>query len=187
MDADFEIADLDGDGTEESVLLDTNSNGIVDARYSSGADGVGNLLLDTDEDGLADHAEIYYPQAAAAPVFDAGAVPVSGDTRALMDSINTGMGHVATNYHEALDPGSQSAGDLAAAQQHAGNVAGNLGWMQGQVTADAMHQDAVADQTTREATWREQERTAEVTREAELSEYRASWTVWESEQERGGR
>lgn len=188
MDADapdYEIVDLDGDGTEESVLFDTNGNGVVDGQYSTGADGVGHLLLDADEDGLADYGDAYQPPAAAVPVFDAAAVPMSGDTQALRDSINTSMGHVATTVHEALDPGSESAADLAAAEQHAGNVAGNLGWMQGQVAADAMHQDAVADQATREAVWRQQESDAETAREADLAEYRAGWTVWGSEQERG--
>jgi hypothetical protein len=189
MDADatdHHVVDLDGDGTEDSVLFDTNGNGTIDGQYSVGADGVGHLLLDANEDGLADYADAYYPQAAAAaPVFDATAVPLSGDTQALMQSINTSMGHAGTNFHEALDPGSQSPADLAAAQQHTSNLAGNLGWMQGQVTADSMHQDAVSDQATREATWRQQESDAETAREADLAEYRADWTVWRSEQERG--
>lgn len=188
-DADYDIVDLDGDGTEESVLFDTDGNGNVDGRYSAGADGVGHLLLDTDEDGLADYGEVYYPEAAAAPaaapVFDAGAVPLSGDTRALMASINTSMGHAGTNLHESLDPGSQSAAAMDAAERHVGNIDGNLGWMQGQVTAGAMHQEAVTDQATREAGWRQQESGAETAREAESAEYRASWTVWGSEQERG--
>lgn len=156
-------------------------SGLYDPTFTPMVSGDTQALMDSINAGMADAQAIY--EGALEGVGTAPAV--GGDTGALLDSINTSMGHAGTLYDEALDPGSADAGDLAEAQQHADIVAGNLGWMQGQVTADEMHQDAVSDQARTEAEWRARETAAETQREAELAEYRADWEVWESERERG--
>jgi hypothetical protein len=198
------VADLDGDGIFDSVQFDTDHDGRIDTEYTRTPDGLGHLFLDTDADGFADSHYLdtapgtdqpltltdpvtpAAPEATATtlPAFDADSV-MSSDTQALRASINLNLGFAADVWHSQVDPGSVSADDLAAAQEHANTVAGNLGWMQGQVTADAMHNDIVNDQAQREALWSQRESDAEVTREADLAEYRAGWTVWDSEQERG--
>ena len=57
-DIEYEAADLDGDGYEESVLADTNNDGFVDAVASdTNMDGELDVaVVDTDYDGVADVA-----------------------------------------------------------------------------------------------------------------------------------
>lgn len=147
--ADGVLTDLDGDGVADVGVLDTNADGYVDVLgIDTGRDGMADVaIVDSDYDGSADTVlttgqGVALVQAVPVPAEcppagsgddiytfagsgeetanSSGALyGVPSQTQAVIDTVDNGMKNANTIYRDALDPGSVSAEEVAAASERA--------------------------------------------------------------------
>ncbi|WP_285560709.1 hypothetical protein [Actinoplanes regularis] len=186
----IEWFDSDGDGYHETTLLDADTDGYTDLQLTDlDQDGTADAVLgDVDADGTADFAYgTLVADQPAQPPFPAattGPFPVPGvssDTQALMDSLNSQMSDASTIYHSAIDPGSVSTGDVAAATGRIDNASRMTGALEGYVAAQEITNDVRADEIDRSAMESAQETATTTWIESERAANAADWAVWESE------
>lgn len=201
---DLQYTDLNGDGVAEVLLVDVNADGATDYQVTDLGGGVGDVLVDSDADGVADGEYLVapfptYPTAdyltASAPIFDpattgaawtdpaAGATGpfASSETASLVSSINAQMADASTVYHSALDPNSVSADDLSAAEQRISNSARNAQSMAGYTYQQEVSNSVYQGDLQRQWADTASEEATSTWIDAQRAIDRADQAVWDSE------
>jgi hypothetical protein len=181
--ADEVLTDVTGDGVADYGVMDTNADGVVDVvGVDTGYDGVADVIdVDSDYDGtldttLTDSAlnQDAFPVSTdsvdedAFPIStgsDAIASGMSGDTAAVAGMVSSTMGDAATVYNDAMNPGSESPEDVAAAIERSENAAANSRAMEGYVYEQEVSNDIALEESARQ--------TIEDARAAEMDAWRA--------------
>lgn len=170
--ADIEQVDTDGDGWADVIFVDAGTDGvadvaIVDSDYDTHADTVVGLTdgVEPDEVGEPDTADERDPATGAhdslygAYTVDESATAaevdytpeLSSGTQAVLDMVNGQMSDAGTIYRDAMDPGSESAEDVAAANERIDNAAQNSRAMEGYIYQQEIANDIRASELDRHA------------------------------------
>ncbi|WP_018681485.1 hypothetical protein [Actinokineospora enzanensis] len=165
--ADTTMVDTNGDHVADSVTTDLNGDGTADvAVYDVDADGYADVIVvdptavppDTTGDYTnvdytgADHTADdhtggdytnvdYTPVDTATPDYGSGIYDIPSGTQAVMDMTGSSMHDASTIYHDAMDPGSVPADDVAAANEHIENAARTSHALEGQIYQDQIYHD----------------------------------------------
>jgi hypothetical protein len=135
---DVQYTDTNHDAVADVMLVDTNGDGVADAQAFSDEAGGGVVLVDHNADGVADVAYTVGPfdtGTDSAYQDSSGPFPVdsglTGDTAAVVGSVNAQMSDAGLIYHDAMNPGSVDPHAVDAAVQRSDNAAQNAGQMAG--------------------------------------------------------
>ncbi|WP_035303175.1 hypothetical protein [Actinokineospora inagensis] len=162
--ADAVASDVDGDGQVDVTVYDLSGDGYADVAY----DHTAALDHSIDPGYSADpgystdptygdlSTAAIYPDAAHTDYSDiSSAYPAPYDipsgTQAVMDMTTSGLADAHTLYQDALHPGSVSADDVAAANQHIDTVSRNTAALEGQIYADQVDHQITVENAQRSA------------------------------------
>jgi hypothetical protein len=187
--SDVVMADTGGDGVADVAVVDADSDGYADAvvtavtpdpvyvvtpavhhepAYDPGYVATAAPVAPAYDPIYPDAGTDLYPVAGDLAGFPATGLPVSSGTQAVLDMVNGGMSDAGTLYRDAMDPGSVSADEVAAATERADNAAQNSAMLQGEIhyntVSNEIHEQELTRTTMEQAstletdTWIETER-----------------------------
>ncbi|GIE30556.1 hypothetical protein Ait01nite_036010 [Actinoplanes italicus] len=202
---DLQITDANLDGTADKLLMDHTGDGIADLLSERDAFGIEHVTVDADGDTLADAEftdgpfpadpppaeEALFVVDDAPPVFDTAAPTVApvpagltGDTAALVGSINSQMADAGLIYDSAMNPGSVSGTDVNAAMERADNAARNAQSLAGYTYEDQVSNEIYKHDLEQQYLETAHTEATDAWIESENAISRADQAVWDSEQER---
>jgi hypothetical protein len=204
---DLQFTDSDLDGTADTLLMDHTGDGTADLQSERDASGTEHVTVDSDGDTLADAeftggpfpAEPAAPSEALfvvdeepepvveAPVFEAppAAPPgLTGDTAALVGSINSQMADAGSIYRSAMDPGSVPDDAVNAAMERADNAARNAQVLAGYTYEDQVSNEVYQHDLSQEYTEAAHTEATDAWIGSENAISRADQAVWDSKLER---
>jgi hypothetical protein len=208
---DLQFTDSDLDGTADTLLMDHTGDGTADLQSERDASGIEHVAVDTDGDTLADAeftdgpfpaeppatSEALFvvdaepvreaPPVFEAPVFEAppAAPPgLTGDTAALVGSINSQMADAGSIYRSAMDPGSVPDDEVNAAMERADNAARNAQVLAGYTYEDQVSNEVYQHDLSQEYTEAAHTEATDAWIGSENAISRADQAVWDSKLER---
>lgn len=195
--ADIGEFDTDADGYSDVLGIDTGRDGVadvafVDGNYDGSADTVstaddsaepteddedteagtgGDLyaVADSDEETADSSADIDN-----VPSYDVPSYDVPSGTQAVLDMVNSATKDAGTLYRDAMDPGSVSADEVAAANERIDNAAQNSRALEGHIYQQEVTNDIRSDELARQTSEEAHETATDAWIEAERAISRAN-------------
>ncbi|HTJ38867.1 MAG TPA: hypothetical protein VL738_37025 [Dactylosporangium sp.] len=193
---DVQYTDTNHDSVADVMLVDTTGDGIADVQVFSDQHGGGVVMEDYNADGVADVAYTvgpfdtggYSPQVETGYA-DAGPFPadtgLTGDTAAVLNSVNSQMSDASVIYHDAMNPGSVDPNEVDAAMQRADNAAQNAQQLQGYTYQQQVSNDIHQGDLDRQYSEQAHQQATDAYIDSDRAADQADWAVWNSQQERG--